>query len=106
MAQSFVDSKIQKGKVTVFLKPSCPYCVRAECLLKKFKIKPDHLVLVDISAHEAMNSIQDYLLQLTGERTVPRIFLGDKCVGGCSDVTALDNSGKLEPMIQAIGALQ
>ncbi|XP_078533470.1 glutaredoxin-1 [Lissotriton helveticus] len=106
MAQSFVDSKIQAGKVTVFLKPSCPYCVRAEGLLKKYKFKPGYLQIIDISHHELMNKIQDYLMQLTGERTVPRVFIGEKSVGGCSDVTELESSGQLQPMIQAIGALQ
>ncbi|KAJ1208568.1 hypothetical protein NDU88_003952 [Pleurodeles waltl] len=106
MAKSFVDSKIQVGKVTVFLKPSCPFCVRAEGLLKKYNFLPGHLQIIDISRHELMSDIQDYLLQLTGERTVPRIFIGEKCVGGCSNVTELEKSGQLQPMIQEIGALQ
>lgn len=49
--------------------------------------------------------IQDYLLQLTGARSVPRVFIGGKCVGGGTEVRALSEQNKLVPMLQEVGAL-
>nr|AAH96952.1 Glrx protein [Danio rerio]AAI65481.1 Glrx protein [Danio rerio] len=103
---AFVKAQIKNGKVVVFLKPPCPYCVLAKDVLSKYKFKAGHLELVDISARSDMDSIQDYLQQITGARTVPRVFIGEDCVGGGSDVEGLDRSGKLEGMLQAIGCLQ
>ncbi|XP_063067003.1 glutaredoxin-1 [Engraulis encrasicolus] len=106
MAQEFVKAQIKGDKVVVFLKPSCPYCVMAKDVLSKYKVKNGHLDFIDISGRNDMSGIQDYLNQITGARTVPRVFIGEKCVGGGSDVAALDKSGKLEGMLQSIGALQ
>ncbi|ROL47409.1 Glutaredoxin-1 [Anabarilius grahami] len=102
----FVKAQIKGDKVVVFLKPSCPYCVLAKDVLSKYKFKDGQLNLVDISGRSDMGSIQDYLQQITGARTVPRVFIGEKCIGGGSDVESLDRSGALEGMLQATGSLQ
>ncbi|KTF82224.1 hypothetical protein cypCar_00038710 [Cyprinus carpio] len=102
----FVKAQIKGDKVVVFLKPSCPYCVLAKDVLSKYKFKSGHLELIDISGRSDMGSIQEYLQQITGARTVPRVFIGEQCIGGGSDVEGLDRSGKLEGMLQAIGSLQ
>ncbi|XP_065100120.1 glutaredoxin-1 [Paramisgurnus dabryanus] len=102
----FVKAQIKGDKVVVFLKPSCPYCVLAKNVLSKYKFKDGRLDFIDISGRSDMGSVQDYLQQITGGRTVPRVFIGEKCIGGGSDVEGLHNSGKLEGMLQAIGALQ
>ncbi|XP_005990053.1 glutaredoxin-1 [Latimeria chalumnae] len=106
MAQAFVDGKIQKDKVVVFLKPICSYCVMARDVLKKYKFKTGHLEFIDISGRQDCGSIQDYLLQKTGARSVPRVFIGEECIGGGTDVDSLDCSGELMGKLQAIGALQ
>ncbi|XP_041916627.1 glutaredoxin-1 [Alosa alosa] len=106
MAQEFVKAQIKGGKVVVFSKPSCPYCVMAKDVLSKYKFKTGHLDIIDISGRSDMSDIQDYLKQITGGRTVPRVFIGEKCVGGGSDVAELDKCGKLEGMLQSMGALQ
>uniref|UniRef100_A0A1A7XRQ8 Glutaredoxin-1 n=1 Tax=Iconisemion striatum TaxID=60296 RepID=A0A1A7XRQ8_9TELE len=106
MAQQFVKAEIKGDKVVVFLKPTCPYCVMAEDVLSKYNFKPGHLKCINISGHSDMDAIQDYFLELTGARTVPRVFIGEDCIGGGSDVTALHKSGKLEGMLKSIGALQ
>ncbi|XP_053724043.1 glutaredoxin-1 [Synchiropus splendidus] len=106
MAQEFVKATIEGNKVVIFSKPTCSFCIRAKDVLSKYKLKPGRLQIVDISAREDMGSLQDYFLELTGARTVPRVFIGQECVGGGSDVEALHASGKLEGMLQAIGALQ
>ncbi|MBV98682.1 Glutaredoxin-1, partial [Eschrichtius robustus] len=69
MAQAFVNSKIQPGKVVVFIKPTCPYSRRAQELLSHLPFKQGLLEFVDITAHGDTNEIQDYLQQLTGART-------------------------------------
>ncbi|XP_051733513.1 glutaredoxin-1-like [Ctenopharyngodon idella] len=102
----FVKAQIKGDKVVVFLKPSCPYCVLAKDVLSKYRFKDGQLNLVDISGRSDTGSIQDYLQQITGARTVPRVFIGEKCIGGGSDVESLDRSGALEGMLQAIGSLQ
>ncbi|KAM9361830.1 glutaredoxin-1 [Symphorus nematophorus] len=106
MAQQFVQTKIKGDKVVLFMKPTCSYCCMAKDVLSKYKIKPGHLEYIDISGRSDMDSMQDYFMELTGARTVPRVFIGNECVGGGTDVAALHNSGKLEDMLQSIGALQ
>ncbi len=66
----FVKAQIKGDKVVVFLKPSCPYCVLAKDVLSKYKFKSGHLELIDISGRSDMDSIQDYIKQITGARTV------------------------------------
>ncbi|MCJ8741165.1 hypothetical protein PDJAM_G00067610 [Pangasius djambal] len=106
MAQEFVKAQIKGDKVVVFLKPSCPYCVLAKDVLSKYSFKSGHLDFIDISARDNMAAIQDYFQSITGARTVPRVFIGEECIGGGSDVEELDRSGKLKGMLQKIGALQ
>ncbi|EPY75821.1 glutaredoxin (thioltransferase)-like protein [Camelus ferus] len=77
MAQAFVNSKIQPGKVVVFIKPTCPYCRRTQELLSQLPFKQGLLEFVDITATGDTNEIQDYLQQLTGVRTkihLPLLF--------------------------------
>ncbi|KAM6928248.1 glutaredoxin-1 [Xenentodon cancila] len=106
MAQEFVKAQIKDDKVVLFIKPTCSYCVKAKEVLSKYKFKPGHLTCIDISGRSDMGSMQDYFLEITGARSVPRVFIGEKCVGGGDDVAALHSSGELEGMLQSIGALQ
>ncbi|XP_023395101.1 glutaredoxin-1-like [Loxodonta africana] len=89
MAQEFVNSRIQPGKVVVFIKPTCPYCRKTQEILSQLPFKPGLLEFVDITAITDTSMTQDYLQQLTGARTVPRVFMGKECIGGCSDLTDL-----------------
>ncbi|KYO48723.1 glutaredoxin-1 [Alligator mississippiensis] len=81
MSQQFVKSKLGANKVAVFIKPTCPYCQEAIELLKKYTFKPGHLEFIDLTARNDMSSIQDYFLQSTGARTVPRVYIGEVCIG-------------------------
>ena len=51
------------------------------------------------------NAIQDYLQSITGARSVPRVFINKKCIGGGSDVKGLADQGKLVPLLKEAGAL-
>ncbi|XP_047634274.1 glutaredoxin-1 [Phacochoerus africanus] len=106
MAQAFVNSKIQPGKVVVFIKPTCPFCRKTQELLSQLPFKEGLLEFVDITATSDTNEIQDYLQQLTGARTVPRVFIGKECIGGCTDLENMHKRGELLTRLQQIGALK
>ena len=86
MSQAFVNSKIQSGRLVVFIKPTYPYCRRTQELLSQLPFKQGLLECVDITANGNTTEIQDYLQQLTGARTVPQVFIGKECIDGCTDL--------------------
>ena len=112
MSQAFMNSRVQSGKVVVFIKPTCPYCRRTQKLLSELPFKQGLLEFVDIQilyligANGDTDEIQDYLQQLTGARTVPRVFIGKDCIGGCTDLVNIHERGELLTRIKQIGALQ
>ncbi|CAI5787245.1 glutaredoxinglutaredoxin-1 [Podarcis lilfordi] len=93
MAQQFVNSKLKADKVVVFGKSSCPYCHDAVKLLEGLHLKPGHFEYVDLTTRSDMSAIQDYLLEITGARTVPRVFIGEKCI---EDWSLVKSSNGLE----------
>jgi len=72
----------------------CPYCMRAERLLNKKGVQVDK-ILVDHDPAEMTK-----MIEITGRRTVPQIFIGDRHVGGYDDLVDLDLDGELEPLLQ------
>jgi glutaredoxin 3 len=81
-------------KVKIYTTPICPYCVRAKSLLKKKGAEFEEIdVFMDADAREAMEKSSQ------GRRTVPQIFIGDKHVGGCDDLYALDHAGQLDALL-------
>ena len=74
----------------------CPYCVRAEMLLKSKGVDKITKILVD----SIPDGFRD-MIELTGRRTVPQIFIGDQHIGGYDDLAALDRQGGLEPLLIA-----
>ena len=81
--------------VKVYTTQVCPYCVRAKALLKQRGVEQIEEVRVDLDPAE-----RDRMIELTGRRTVPQIFIGDTHVGGCDDLIALDQRGALMPLLQ------
>ena len=81
-------------QVTIYTTPICPYCVRAKSLLSKKGVAFEE---IDIFMSEEAR--QEMLANSGGARTVPQIFVGDTHVGGCDDLYALDNAGKLDPLL-------
>ncbi|XP_037669327.1 glutaredoxin-1-like [Choloepus didactylus] len=106
MAQEFVNSKIQPRKVTVFIKPTCPYCQKTQEILCQMSFKQKLLEFVDITAITDTNVIQDYFQQLMGARMVPQVFIGKDGIGGCSDLISMQKSGELETRLRQIEALK
>ena len=72
----------------------CPYCVRAKMLLKQRGVAAIDEVRVDMDP-----AARSRMVELTGRRTVPQIFIGDTHVGGCDDLIALDQRGGLMSLL-------
>jgi glutaredoxin 3 len=73
----------------------CPFCTRAKMLLKQRGVQQIEEVRVDLNPAE-----RDTMIEITGRRTVPQIFIGATHVGGCDDLIALDQKGGLMPLLQ------
>ncbi len=74
----------------------CPYCIRAEALLKQRGVTEIEKIRIDLNAEE-----RDRMIEITGRRTVPQIFIGTTHVGGFDDLAALDHAGGLVPLLAA-----
>jgi glutaredoxin 3 len=81
--------------VRMYCTQICPYCVRAENLLNKKGAEVEK-ILVDHNPTELRT-----MIKLTGRRTVPQIFIGEKHVGGYDDLVELDMDGELDPLLKA-----
>ncbi len=82
--------------VKMYTTAVCPYCVRAKQILKAKGVAHIEEVRVDVNPEERAR-----MMEITGRRTVPQIFIGDTHVGGCDDLMALDSQGGLMPLLQA-----
>ena len=80
--------------VTMYTTAVCPYCIRAKQILKARGVDVIDEIRVDRQPEERMK-----MMQITGRRTVPQIFIGETHVGGCDDLMALDSRGVLAPLL-------
>ncbi len=80
--------------IVVYTTGWCPYCQRARSLLTE-----KGLEIKEINVDED-GKLREEMIARSGRRTVPQIFIGDKHVGGCDDLYALDGSGELDRLIQ------
>jgi glutaredoxin 3 len=83
--------------VTLYVSDWCPYCTRAKGLLVQ-----KQLVFTEINVDDDAK-FREEMIARSNRRTVPQIFIGDKHVGGCDDLFALDHSGELDRLIQGAG---
>jgi len=74
----------------------CPYCMRAEQLLKARGVEKIDKIRIDLDPQR-----REEMIEKTGRRTVPQIYIGDRHVGGFDDLSALDRAGGLAPLLQA-----
>lgn len=81
--------------VKMYTTAVCPYCIRAKQLLKSKGVEAIEEIRIDMQPEERMK-----MMEITGRRTVPQIFIGDTHVGGCDDLVALDGRGGLVPLLQ------
>ena len=80
--------------VKMYTTAVCPYCIRAKQILKSRGVEQIEEVRVDTNPEERAR-----MMELTGRRTVPQIFIGATHVGGCDDLVALDGRGGLLPLL-------
>ena len=84
------------SRVLMYCTAICPYCVRAENLLRAKGVQQIEKVRVDMQPELRMK-----MMQQTGRRTVPQIYIGDRHVGGYDDLAALEHRGELAALLQA-----
>ena len=82
--------------VKMYATAVCPYCIRAKQILQSKGVEQIDEVRVDLHPDERVR-----MMEITGRRTVPQIFIGDTHVGGCDDLMALDSRGGLLPLLGA-----
>ncbi|KAJ3104327.1 thioredoxin reductase [Phlyctochytrium bullatum] len=92
-----VESYIKDNNVMVFSKSYCPYCRKAKALLDSLKVTYKAVELDTVSEGSAM---QAYLLEKSGQRTVPNIYIGQQHVGGCDDLHEAHGNGKLNQLLK------
>lgn len=80
--------------VKMYTTAVCPYCIRAKQLLNARGVSDIEEIRVDLLVDE-----RSRMMELTGRRTVPQIFIGQTHVGGCDDLMALDGRGALMPLL-------
>jgi glutaredoxin 3 len=82
--------------VKMYTTAVCPYCIRAKQILKTKGVEQIEEIRVDLQPEARMA-----MMELTGRRSVPQIFIGETHVGGCDDLVALDGQGGLIPLLNA-----
>ena len=80
--------------VRMYTTQVCPFCIRAKALLRQRGVAQIDEVRVDLDPEQRVR-----MVELTGRRTVPQIFIGDTHVGGCDELVALDQRGGLMPLL-------
>ncbi len=81
-------------KITVYTKETCPFCIRAKRLLDRKGVRYEEINV------EGREDLRSWLVEASGQKTVPQIFAGDRSLGGFSDIEALDREGKLDPILR------
>ncbi|HET8746445.1 MAG TPA: glutaredoxin 3 [Ramlibacter sp.] len=85
--------------VKMYTTAVCPYCIRAKQILKSRGVEQIEEIRIDMQPEERAK-----MMEITGRRTVPQIFIGDTHVGGCDDLVALDGRGGLLPLLKGAAA--
>ena len=80
--------------VRMYTTQVCPFCIRAKALLRQRGVAQIDEVRVNLDPEQRLR-----MVELTGRRTVPQIFIGDTHVGGCDELMALDQRGGLMPLL-------
>ncbi|MFP5405077.1 MAG: glutaredoxin 3 [Gammaproteobacteria bacterium] len=85
------------ARILMYSTAVCPYCQRAEMLLKSRGVDRIEKVRIDTNPER-----RDEMIAKTGRRTVPQIFIGERHVGGFDDLAALDRAGELVPLLESL----
>lgn len=85
--------------VKMYTTAVCPYCIRAKQILKSKGVEKIEEIRIDMEPEA-----RAHMMEITGRRTVPQIFIGSTHVGGCDDLVALDGRGGLVPLLNGQAA--
>ncbi|KAJ3216934.1 thioredoxin reductase [Dinochytrium kinnereticum] len=96
-AKEIVQKYIAENHVMVFSKSFCPYCKKAKALLSSLNVK---YLAIELDNESNGAEIQAVLQEISGQRTVPNIYIGQQHIGGCDDLHAAHNSGKLKNLLK------
>ncbi|KAI7905360.1 glutaredoxin-1 [Cokeromyces recurvatus] len=94
--QQIVEEIIKNNKIAVFSKSYCPYCKRAKEALRELG---EEFFVIELDQDANGAAIQQYLLDKTGQRTVPNIFINQQHIGGCDSLLAAKNNGSLQKLL-------
>ena len=83
------------ARVLMYLTAACPFCQSAERLLASKGVSDIERVRVDLEPARRVE-----MTEKSGRRTVPQIWIGERHIGGCDDLYALDRAGELDPLLQ------
>jgi glutaredoxin 3 len=103
MAVAKAQALINENALVVFSKSYCPYCVSVKSLLKSLGAEAK---IIELDKESDGSAIQGALAKLTGQRTVPSVFIAGKHIGGCDDTKAMHSKGKLMPLLKDAGAVK
>ena len=84
------------AKVKIFTTATCPFCIRAKDLLAQRGVNDYEEIRVDIDPSQ-----RTVMMEVSGRRTVPQIFIDHQHIGGCDDLVDLDRRGGLAPLLNA-----
>jgi glutaredoxin 3 len=84
------------AKVLMYLTAACPFCLSAERLLAGKGVRDIEKIRIDLQPARRAE-----MMQKSGRRTVPQIWIGERHIGGCDDLYALEREGKLDPLLKA-----
>ncbi|KAJ6965737.1 glutaredoxin-like [Populus alba x Populus x berolinensis] len=102
MAMNKAKELVSTNSVVVFSKTHCPFCVKVKELLNQLGAK---YTAVELDTEKDGSDIQSALLEWTGQRTVPNVFIGGNHIGGCDKTTGMHQEGKLVPLLADAGAV-
>lgn len=103
--KTYIMNMINSTPVVVFSKTNCPFCRKTKQALSSYRLSPEFYKIIELDELENMDAIQNELQKITGARTVPRVFVGGKCIGGCDDTLTAHRDGGLQKMFVEAGIL-
>ncbi|KAH6771294.1 Glutaredoxin family protein [Perilla frutescens var. hirtella] len=99
-----VKKTVCENPVVVYSKTWCSYSSEVKLLFKRLGVEPLVIELDQLGPQGPQ--LQKTLLRLTGQRTVPNVFIGGKHIGGCTDTIKLHRKGELQPLLSEAGAMK
>ncbi|KAJ4963586.1 hypothetical protein NE237_023525 [Protea cynaroides] len=95
-ASAFVQNVIYSNRIAVFSKSYCPYSLRAKRIFRELNEQP---FVVELDIRDDGSQIQNILLDLVGQRTVPQVFVNGKHIGGSDDLKSALMNGQLQKLL-------